>query len=119
MPFWSQSLRQSICHHILHWTVFQLCRSIFNAAPDEVVLDVDMLCTCMVFRIVCEGDSTLIVTVDGILVADVVADFFEEAVEPDEVLEGMKESHVFRFRAREGDRALLLRRVSDRSTCNG
>src|SRR5579859_6663358 len=108
MPFWSQSLRQSICHHILHWTVFQLCRSIFNAAPDEVVLDVDMLCTCMVFRMVCEGHSTLIVTVDGILVADVVADFFEEAVKPDLLLECVEESHVFRFCAGEGDRRLLL-----------
>ena len=63
----------------------------------------------MVFGIVCEGDSALIVAVDDILVADVGDDFLEEAVEPDELLESMEESHVFRFRAGESDRALLLR----------
>ena len=62
----------------------------------------------MVLWIVSKGDSALIVAVDGILVIDVVADFFEEAVEPDEFLESVEESHVFRFRAGEGDRALLL-----------
>src|SRR5579859_97558 len=108
MPFWSQCLRQSIRHHILHWTVFQPCRSIFNLVPDEVVLDVNMLCTCRVFQIVCKGYSTLIVAVDSILVADVVADFFEEAVKPDLLLECVEESHVFRFCAGEGNRHLLL-----------
>ena len=66
-----------------------------------------MLCTCMIFQIVSKGDSTLIVTLDDILVANVVANFLEEAMEPDDLLESM-ESHVFQFRAGEGDRALLL-----------
>ena len=109
MPFWSQSLRQSIRYHVFRWTILQSHRSIFNAVPDEMVLDVDMFCSCMVFGIVCEGDGALIVAVDGVLIADVVSDFFEEAVEPDELLESVEESHVFRFRAGEGDRALLLR----------
>src|SRR5579859_6704956 len=108
MPFWSQCLHQSIHHHILRWTVFQPCRSIFNAVPDEVVLDVNMLCTCMVFQIVCEGDSTLIVTIDDVLIADLISDFSEEAEEPDLLLECMEESHVFRFWAGEGDHRLLL-----------
>ena len=109
VPFQSECLRQSICHHILRWAIFYSHRSIFNAVPDEVILDVDMLCTCMVFGIVGEGNGALIVAIDGVLIIDVVADFFEEAVEPDELLESVEESHVFRFRAREGDRALFLR----------
>ena len=63
----------------------------------------------MMFGIVSKGDSALIVAVDGVLVIDVIADFFEEAAEPDEFLESVEESHVFRFCAGEGDRALLLR----------
>src|SRR5579859_3324325 len=88
-------LRQSVHHHVLHWRVFQPCRSIFNAVPDKVVLDVDMLCTCMVFRIVCEGDSTSIVAIDDVLIADFISDFSEEAEEPDLLHECMEESNVF------------------------
>ena len=72
----------------------------------------------MVFGIVCKGDSALIVAIDEILIADIVADFFEEAVEPDELLESVEESHVFRFCAGEGDRALLLRQIGDRPPCD-
>src|SRR5579859_2721688 len=109
MPFRSQCLCQSVCYHVLCWTIFQSCRSIFNAVPDEVVLDVDMFCTSVVLRIVCEGDCALIVAVDDVLIADVVADFSEKAEEPDLLLECVKNGHVFRFRTGESDRALLLR----------
>src|SRR5579859_3345340 len=54
----------------------------------EMVLNVDVLCSCKMFRIVSKGDSALIVAVDDILVANVVAYFLEEAMEPDELLEG-------------------------------
>jgi len=32
---------------------------------------------------VCEGDGALVVTIDGVLVAEIVADFAEESNEPD------------------------------------
>src|SRR5579859_7005709 len=95
VPFRSQCLCQSVRRHVLHWTVFQPCRSILNTVPDEVILNVDVLCTCMMFQIVSKGDSALIVTVDDILVADVVAYFLEEAEEPDWLLECVEESHIF------------------------
>ena len=66
-----------------------------------MVLNVDVLCSCVVFRIMGKGNSALIVTVDDVLIVDVVADFVEEAVESDKLLEGMEESHVFRFHAGE------------------
>src|SRR5579859_374655 len=119
MPFRSQCLCQSVCYHVLRWTIFQSCRSIFNAVPDEVVLDVDMFRTSVVLRIVCEGDCALIVAINDVLIADAVTDFAEKAEEPDLLLECVEESHVFRFRSGEGDRALLLRRVGDRSSCHG
>ena len=78
-----------------------------------------MLCTCMMLGVVCEGDCALVVAMDDVLVADVVADFFEKAVEPDKLFEGVEESHVFRFCAREGDRCLLLRGVGDSAACQG
>jgi hypothetical protein len=46
-----------------------------------VILNIDIL--CVVFRIVCEGYSALIVAEDDVLVVDVLADLFEEAEEPD------------------------------------
>jgi len=45
-----------------------------------MVLNVDVLCSCVVFRIMGKGNSALIVTVDDV---DVVADSIEEAVESD------------------------------------
>ena len=48
-----------------------------------MVLDVDVLCTCMMLRIVCKGDGTLTVTVDEVLIVDIIADLLEEAVELD------------------------------------
>src|SRR5271170_1530752 len=103
MSFRTQSLCQSIRHHVLRWTVFQPCRSIFNAIPDEVVLDVDMFCTSVVFRVVRQPDGTLVVTIDDILIADIVADFSEEAVEPDLLLDGVEYGHILRFHTGEGD----------------
>ena len=46
----------------------------------------------MVLRVVCKGDGSLIVTVDGVLFADVfsVANFFHEAWDPDLFLQGVK-----------------------------
>ena len=58
---------------------------------------------CIVLQIVSESNCTLIIAVNDVLIADVVADFVEEAVQPDEFLEGMKESPVFRFSAEERD----------------
>ena len=62
-----------------------------------------MFCTCMVLEIVRKGDGALVVTVDDVLIVDVIADFFEKVEEPDLLLEGMEECHVFRFGAGEGD----------------
>ena len=42
-PFRSQRLRQAVRNRILHWTIFPLCRSIFNAVSDGVILDVNVL----------------------------------------------------------------------------
>src|SRR5579859_8028299 len=71
----------SNCPQLIHcWTIFQPCHSIFSTVPDEVILGIDMLCTCMMLWIVCEGDSTLIVAIYGVLIADIVADLFEEAL---------------------------------------
>src|SRR5579859_8060833 len=109
MPFRSQCLCQSVRHHVLCRTVFQTCCSIFATVSNEVVLDVDMFRTSVVLRIMCEGDCALIVAVNDILIADVVTNFSEKAVEPDLLLEGLKDSHVFRFHTGECDRALLLR----------
>ena len=63
----------------------------------------------MMFRIVSKGDGALVIAIDDVLVVDIVADFLEEAMEPDELFEGVEKGHVFRFRTGEGDRALLLR----------
>src|SRR5205814_846059 len=78
----SQRFCQAIGHHILRWTIFQPCRAIFNAVSDEVILNIDVLCTGVVFRIVCGCDSALIVGVDDVLIADAVADFSEKTEEP-------------------------------------
>lgn len=57
----------------------------------------------MMLWIMCKSYSTLIVTINDILVADVVADLSEKAKELDLLLKSVKESYVFQFGAGEGD----------------
>ena len=62
-----------------------------------------MFCTSVVLRVVRQRDGTLVVAIDDILIADIVANFSEEAVELDLLLERVEDGHVLRFRAGEGD----------------
>ena len=48
-----------------------------------MILDVDVLGSCVMFWIVCKCDGTLAVGIDGVLIADVVADFFKKTVDLD------------------------------------
>jgi hypothetical protein len=48
------------------------------AVSDEVILNVNMLHLCVMLGIVLESDSALIVAVDGVWLAGIVANFFEE-----------------------------------------
>ena len=73
-----------------------------------MILDVDMFHTSIMFQIVSEGDSALVVTIDDVLIADVIADFVEKAEEPDVLLKCMEKNYVFGFHAGEGDCHLLL-----------
>jgi hypothetical protein len=56
----------------------------------------------------------LIVAVDD-LIADIVADFFEEAEELDLLLETVEEGHVLELGGGKSDGGLLLRRVRYRT----
>ena len=73
-----------------------------------MVFDVDMLGADVVFWIVCKCDGALVIAVDDVLVVDIVADFSEEAEEPDLLLESVEESHVFGFGGGESNCRLLL-----------
>ena len=84
-----------------------------------MVFDVDMLGADVVFWIVCKCDGALVIAVDDVLVVDIVADFSEEAEEPDLLLESVEESHIFRFCVGEGDCWLFLRRIGDCTACKG
>jgi len=79
MPFRSQTFCESICHHIFGWTVFQASPSIFNAIPDEMILNVDVFGSCVMFRIVRKGDGSLVIAIDNVLIIHIVADFVEES----------------------------------------
>lgn len=69
MSVWSQGLRQIICHHVLRWTVLQAGLSLFHSVSDKVVLDIDVLGASMMLWVVGEGNGTLAVDVDSVLVA--------------------------------------------------
>src|SRR5271169_1432992 len=103
VPFRPQCLCQSIRYHVFRRTVFQACCSILDTVPDEVILYIDMLGSCMMFWVVCECDGALAVSVNDILIADIIAEFLEKAVYPDQLFQSMEECHVLWFCAREGD----------------
>lgn len=60
----------------------------------------------MVLEVVGKRNGTLVVAVDDVLVADIVANFTEEPQEPDLFLEAMEERHIFRFGGGQSDGAL-------------
>jgi hypothetical protein len=38
VPFWTQPLCQSICHHFFHWRIFQSRPSVLHTVSDEMIL---------------------------------------------------------------------------------
>ena len=62
-----------------------------------MILDIDMLCSCVVFGIVCENDRALVVAVDDIAVDCGIAEFGEESLDPDGFFCRLKERNVFRL----------------------
>lgn len=82
------------------------------------MLYVDALGSSVMFRVVSKCDDTLAVGVDDVLVADIVAEFLEETVNPNLFLQIMGKCYVFRFRSREGNIILFLRAPRYGSSCN-
>ena len=73
-----------------------------------MILDVDVLCASIVFQIMSKGNGALIVAIDEVLSVNVVVDLSEKAKEPDLLLEGVEDGHVFQFCVGEGDCCLFL-----------
>jgi hypothetical protein len=38
VPFWTQPLCQSICHHFFHWRIFQSRPSVLHTVSDEMIV---------------------------------------------------------------------------------
>ena len=53
-------MREGFCHYICNhqscWTIFQTYLLIFNTFPDEMVTDIDVFHSSMLYRIVRKGD---------------------------------------------------------------
>jgi hypothetical protein len=79
MPFGSQCFCESVCNHFLRWAILQASPSIFDTVSDEMILDIDIFCSCMVLRAVGKCNGALVVAVDDVLIADIVANLFEES----------------------------------------
>ena len=74
----------------------------------------------MIFRIVGQSDSALVVAVDDDAVDRGVLEFGEESLDPDGFFRCKRKSHIFRFSATDVAgycrRSLVLRSPKDRST---
>ena len=66
-------------------TLVQAC---LNAFPNEMILDVDMLGSCMIFWIIRQGYGALIGAVEDVVVCCLISEFFEEALDPHGFLSG-------------------------------
>jgi hypothetical protein len=66
---------------VIHFSIaiLQASPSIFDTVSDEMILDIDIFCLCMVLRAVGKCNGALVVAVDDVLIADIVANLFEES----------------------------------------
>ena len=51
-----KAFRHCVGHYLICWDVLKDDTVVFDAFPNEVVLDVDVLCPHMVFRVLGESD---------------------------------------------------------------
>ena len=61
----SESLRQAVRNHLACWLVLKLNDAFLNHFTKEVELEVDVLCSCMDYRILRQRNATLIVFIDS------------------------------------------------------
>src|SRR5947207_221353 len=64
MPLPREGFGECICDHLCCFAVFQLDFAFFDAFPYKMILCINILCPCMVFRVLCECDCALVVFVD-------------------------------------------------------
>ena len=50
--------------------------AIFYRVPDEMILYIDVLGACVILRVLSKCNGALAVGVDGVLIADIVTEFF-------------------------------------------
>src|SRR5271170_2082544 len=70
MPIPCQRLCQCIGHHVFCWTVNQLNLAHLHTFSDEMILNIDVLRSCMVFWVLCQCDCSLVVLHDPVDVFD-------------------------------------------------
>ena len=60
VPVPCQRLCKRVGNHLFCWTVYQLDLAHFNTFPDEMILNIDVLCPRMVLWVVCQCNGSLI-----------------------------------------------------------
>ena len=58
----SKTLHQSICNHILGWNIIKNNLTIFNSEVNEMIVKLDMFGVSVIAGILCECDSSLVIT---------------------------------------------------------
>ena len=78
---------KTFCHgisgHFVRRDILEDDAAVFNAFPNEVMLNFDVLCACMIFRVLGESDRALIVSVDDVRVGDRDSDLLDDVLDPD------------------------------------
>jgi hypothetical protein len=79
-----------------------------NTFPDEVVVDLDMLCTLVLNGVGGEVDSADVVTVDEIALWQWSMELLEELLKPTSFNHAVGHSKILNLSARQGDDVLVL-----------
>src|SRR5579859_5464059 len=82
-PIACKTFGHGIGCHFIGWNILKDDAAIFDAFPDEVVLNIDVFCVRMIFWIL--GES-LIVGVDDVRVGDRDSDLLDKSLDPDRFL---------------------------------
>jgi hypothetical protein len=80
---------------------------ILNAFPDEMISGVNMLCSCMVFRVLRKGFGTLVVDMKRNRIVWAESEFRQDVAEPKPLLTRVGEGLVLRLCAGQGDGGLF------------
>src|SRR5438876_7485669 len=98
MPVLRERFCECICDHLCCFAVFQGDFAFFDAFSNKVILNIDMLCPCMIFWVLCKCNCALVIFVDYIPIDYICnPEILQQLLNPEEFFCCLYKGNIFRF----------------------